>query len=128
MRPSGAIVDSEEGIGAAVSLMVCTVPAETRRPRCSEQRGRRGVTRQRAGQTCLPSGPAVGPASSEPPEVKGSGGPDWVVVLPASSPSASCASCSPMSDSFGVESPAVSIAVETVLPELLSELGTGSSR
>src|ERR1700712_3943854 len=125
LRPAGSSGEPAAGVGTAVSLMTCTVPAGRAPPPLRrEQRGRR--CRERCGQTCLSAGPAGGAASAPPPLVKGSGGPVCVVLLPGSSPSVICASRSPMSDSAGAESLVVS-AVETVLPELLL-LGTGSSR
>src|SRR6476620_903461 len=65
-RPPGSRGEPEDCAGAAVSLMISTVLAAGRapddqRPRC----GSGGVVR--TDQTCLSSGPAVGPASEPPP-------------------------------------------------------------
>src|SRR3954469_5314943 len=125
LRPAGSSGEPEECAGAAVSLMIATVLREARRPRCTRQRGRRVGC---GGQTCLSAGPAVGPASAPPPELKGSGAVDsGGVGSSGPSPLTSWASPLPMSGSAGAESPVV-WPVETVLPESLGELGTGSSR
>src|SRR3954454_7171435 len=39
LRPAGSIRDPEDGVGAAVSLMIPTVLADARRPRCAEATG-----------------------------------------------------------------------------------------
>src|SRR3954468_15019972 len=126
LRPAGSSGDPEECAGAAVSLMISTVPPTDDAPAaCSG-----GVLGSGdADQTCLSSGPAVGPVSPAWPLVKGCGASlPLTVASSGPSPSASWASRTPMSDSAGAESLGVSMAVETVLPESLGELATGSSR
>src|SRR5215212_9912090 len=71
LRPAGSSGEPDEGAGAAVSLMIPTVPADDDAPGA---RGNGGVGADDSpDQTCRSAGPAVGPASEPPPELNGSG-------------------------------------------------------
>src|SRR3954470_6358910 len=74
LRPAGSSGEPEECAGTAVSLMIATV---LRKHDAPVARGNGGVgCDELLGQTCLSAGPAVGPASVPPPELKGSGAVD----------------------------------------------------
>src|SRR4051812_339148 len=121
LRPAGSSGEPPDGepagVGATGSLMISTVPGDADAPAA-----RSGGVGGRGGQTCLSAGPAVGPSSLPPPELKGSGASlPLTVASSGPSPSTSWASRTPMSDSAGAESPGVSVAVETVLPDSAGE-------
>src|SRR5215208_1008772 len=56
LRPAGSSGDPEECAGAAVSLMISTVLADARRPRCARPRGPRTGGGVRSGPVALDAG------------------------------------------------------------------------
>src|SRR3954449_7508384 len=119
LRPLGPIGEPGSVVGAAVSVMISTVPRAHDRPGTSEVvPGRRRRTDQ-AGFGGVVGSPEL------PEEASGTSS----TLRFSGSPGAGCAVCMPRSLSGGVASPAAPSASETVLPEsLLGVLGTGSSR
>ena len=123
LRPAGSSGEPEECAGAAVSLMISTVlrASADARPRCSEAAGASSDAGER-GQA-LSSGP---PVRRRPPRL------DVPVVPGRSCVLVALGHLRGLLAQVGVRRSARrrprTRASETVLPESLGELGTGSSR
>src|SRR5919107_3083932 len=141
LRPEGARGVSVEGVGATVSLMIDHgTPGDGNARldgggRCCSGAGRGQVAGLRGSSESEPIPPEAvcGWSFGEAVAVSSAGSSGLVVAVPGvAEPGVSvgldCCAHEPASVSGGVASPAVVWAVETVLPELLGELGTGSSR